>query len=209
MQLGGGRETDRETNDPIFLRCPTCAGQRRALVFFLGSSRHLGSSATGIDTLDSSKGVRRHDNEQLCEIMISAFSRAYPDVPTERIQHMARNFVQVVSGMIDIGRRVGREGNGHLSHMDIANSMVFWCISNTRLEDFCEGSGRTRRADSTPVISEEEARLLQREFSARVADWLVGVEALKGETDLYESFIRGSLALGVSDWENNRAELGY
>jgi hypothetical protein len=142
-------------------------------------------------------------------MMRAAFSSAYPEVDDSRIEHMARNFVQVVGGVIDIGRRVPTDPEVSLTHMDIANCMVFWCIANTRFEEFCEGDGFRNGNNGGPVIPESDAALLRREFAARVADWLAGVEALKSDADLYDSFIRGTIAMGISDWENRRDELGF
>ncbi|MHB8895237.1 MAG: hypothetical protein ACYC99_08710 [Candidatus Geothermincolia bacterium] len=156
-------------------------------------------------SLDSDK----QDNERLCNVMIAAFEKAYPDVSHSRIEHMARNFVQVVGGVIDIGSRVPTNADGTLTHMDVANSMVFWCIANTRLEEFCENGVKRGEEGRRPVIPAEDADLLRREFAARIADWLAGMEALKADPETYASFIRGTLAIGTRDWETNRGELGF
>jgi len=146
---------------------------------------------------------------KLYEVIAAAFEQAYPDVPPERIEHMARNFVQVVGGVIDIGRKLPPESNEPLSHMDVTNSMVFWCIANTRLDEFCEKSVYSGNGGGRRVISAEDACLLRREFAARIADWLAGVEAIKADADMYDSFIRGTLAMGTADWERSRGELGF
>lgn len=151
--------------------------------------------------------IEDEENEHICEIVTRAFADAYPGVDIDKCEHMARNFAQVIGGVIDVGRRLGADGQaGELTHMDQANCMVYWCILNTHLEDYFESDGNAR--DITP-ISEESASRLTREFSARVSDWLAGIEALKQEPVLYEAFIRGSIFMGTSDWERDRGRLKF
>jgi len=47
------------------------------------------------------------------------------------------------------------------------------------------------------------------ECVAKVADWLLGLEVLRDDPELYRSFVRGALALGAADWETERGKLAY
>jgi len=85
-------------------------------------------------------------------------SKAYPDVPDWRAEHIARNFSQIVSGVISVGKRLPVEETGETSHMDMVNSIVFWCVANTHLEDFLEKPDP--RPDDECVIPAADAQLL-------------------------------------------------
>lgn len=150
--------------------------------------------------------IQEEESEQISEIMSCAFAEAYPEMESDRCEHMARNFAQVVGGVIDIGRRMGADEGGRITHVDQANCIVYWCILNTRLEDYFDRGGRA--AGGAP-ISEDDIAKLTMEFSARVSDWLVGIEALKQEPGLYDAFIRGSIAMGTSGWERDRSRLKF
>lgn len=150
---------------------------------------------------------RNLNDDKLYALISSAFADAYPDLPEWRVEHMARNFCQVVGGAIDFGNRVGQDAAGKPTHMDLVNSIVFWCIANTHLEDYFEKPG-SPSGHGAPIPAGETQQLM-REFCARVGGWLAGLEALKAEPELYDAFIMGSVALGVTDWERNRGELGF
>ena len=126
--------------------------------------------------------------DELDKRITSAFKEAYPDVPPGELKHMARNFTQVVNGIIDIGRKVG--GDRECSHMDVANSFVYWCVANTYLDDLCGGEWDPALEESRGArISPEEKMKLMREVVARTADWLLGMEILKRDPELYDTFI--------------------
>jgi hypothetical protein len=149
------------------------------------------------------------DDGSLFALMLPAFEEAYPDVPDWRAEHIARNFsqIQIVSGVISVGKRLPVEETGETSHMDMVNSIVFWCVANTHLEDFLEKPDP--RPDDECVIPAADAQLLMHEFCARIGDWLAGLEALKADRGLYEAFIKGAVALGGQNWERDRGELAF
>lgn len=185
---------------------PACAARGVAI----GCKNRYGSSRERTEeaSVATASSVSKNDNEELCDLIVRAFNKAYPDVEESRIEHMARNFVQVVGGVIDIGERMPCGEVDQISHMDIANSMVFWCIMNTRLEEFIESDGG--KCDSaSPLIPAADAELLRKEFAARIADWLAGIEALKSDPVMYEAFIRGTLAMGTAHWQRDRDDLGF
>lgn len=141
--------------------------------------------------------------------IIVAFRGAYPEIPDGRLVHMARNFTQVLNGLISIGEMSGDERD--VSHMDMTNGMVYSCVTSTFLEELLDGEWRPV-PDAAPVrrISDEEMGRLQNEIVARVADWLLGLEVLK-ESDPAEfrNFVKGALALGAEGWERERGNLTY
>lgn len=146
------------------------------------------------------------DLRDLEEMLLEAFAEAYPEVEADELGHMARNFIQVMQGIIDFGERLGLEGE--VSHMDVANGLVYWCFANTSLEDI--HSGRTAGGlTAGPRITEEEMRTLISECQARAADWLIGLDVLRGETELYRKFVKGAVALGAVGWERDRGKLKY
>lgn len=146
--------------------------------------------------------------DELDERISSAFQDAYPDVSQEERKHMSRNFTQVVNGIVDIGRKVGSEAKH--SHMDVANSLIYWCVASTRLEDLCNGEWDPALEDpGIARISPREMSMLMGEFVARVADWLLGMEVLREFPELYNTFINGAVALGTEGWEKNRGKLDY
>jgi hypothetical protein len=150
--------------------------------------------------------IEEENGDNLCDLITVAFRRAYPEVSAGSVEHMARNFTQVVSGVIDIGRRARDVAEAEVSHMDLANCLVYWCIANSHLEDFFPREGEPEAAGQ---ISASEARLLLEEFSARIADWLVGIEALKDHPGLIESFVKGTRVMGTEDWERDRGRLSF
>lgn len=146
--------------------------------------------------------------DELDERIDSAFREAYPDLSPEERKHMSRNFTQVVNGIVSIGRQVGSEAKH--SHMDVANSLIYWCVASTRLEDLCKGEWDPALEDpGIARISPREMSMLMEEFVARVADWLLGMEVLREFPELYNTFINGAVALGTEGWEKNRGELEY
>jgi hypothetical protein len=123
-----------------------------------------------------------------------AFRQAYPDVRGDKLEHMARNFTQVINGVIEIGNRAGAEGEP--THMEVANGLVYWCVANA-LEEGAAGRG------SAPL---DAARLdvVVREIVIRVADWLLGLDVLRDCPPLFRAFVKGAVAAGASDWETSR-----
>lgn len=137
----------------------------------------------------------------------SAFEEAYPELDPDESQHMAKNFIQVVRGIIDIGERLG---SGEPTHMDEANSIVYWCIANTALEDLLKSGWNAEKiTPSGGRITEEEMSRLLNEFAARIGDWLIGMEVLKRDPELYDVFVSGAVALGADEYERNRGNLKY
>ena len=137
-----------------------------------------------------------------------AFVDAYPEVPDEEARHMARNLAQVIIGTIDIGDKRGADRE--VSHMDVANAFVYWCMASTYLEDLGEGRRNPALADpASPVLGDKEMRALVNEFVARAADLLIGLRILSEHPEMYEAFIRGSVALGASTLERDRGKLAY
>lgn len=136
--------------------------------------------------------------------IIEAFSEAYPRIPEDDLVHMARNFTQVVEGLIVIGERMG--GEEDVSHMDVANSIVSSCVANT----FEEFQGDKSGSDTTFNIEADKMKILMEECVARVADWLLGLKVLE-EVDpvSYRMFVRGAAAFGGGDWERNRGRIRY
>ncbi|MBN1289186.1 MAG: hypothetical protein JXA49_06080 [Actinobacteria bacterium] len=145
---------------------------------------------------------------KLNERLTDAFYEAYPDVQDKNIEHMVRNFIQVVNGIMDVGEKV--QDNGEIVHMDVANSLVYWCVTNTSLEEFIEsGSSKNYRDEQRTHLNKEETEHLIKEFVARTADWLIGLEVLKEDPVLFKRFVKGALAFGADGWERNRGMLGY
>jgi len=148
---------------------------------------------------------REEDEVRLDELelkVLAAFADAYPDIPTPDRNHMARNFTQVLHGIISIGEKLGAAGE--VNHMDLANGLVYSCFYNTRLEelqsDECDGTGSC-------VTSEDMSEVL-RECVSRVADWLLGVEVLRTtDPEQFENFVKGAVALGATGWERDRRKL--
>lgn len=140
--------------------------------------------------------------------VIARFRSAYPDVPDERLEHMARNFTQVLNGIIDIGEKLAE--TTEYSHMDVANGLVYSCIANTYLEELHEGEWDPRLDDpSTSRISDGEMKRLLGECAARVADWMLGMEILRDDPELLAKFVVGAVVLGAKDFDRNRGNLSY
>ncbi|MFH1149781.1 MAG: hypothetical protein V1748_04845 [Actinomycetota bacterium] len=132
--------------------------------------------------------------EEMASRIAERFRRAYPEVPADRLEHMARNFIQVVNGVIEIGNRTGAQGEP--SHMEVANGLVYWCVATTLEETAVGCRGASVDASGLDV--------LMREVVIRVADWLLGLEVLRDYPALYRAFVKGAIAAGASDWETSR-----
>ena len=154
---------------------------------------------------DDSLGV-----EELEQRVVNAFREAYPGIEEGKLVHMARNFTQVLNGIVSIGEMAG-DGAAEPSHMDVANGLVFSCVSSTYLEELQQGEWNPALEDpSIARISEAEMQRLQNEIVARVADWLIGLEVLReADPETYRRFIMGAVALGATEWKRNRGELSY
>jgi hypothetical protein len=129
------------------------------------------------------------------ERVIEAFGSAYPEVPAGKLEHMARNFTQIIRGIINIGETVG--GEGEVSHIEMVNGLVYSCVANTFLDEADKGG------------TDEAIESRMGECVAKVADWLLGLEILRDEPELYASFVRGAVALGAADWETERGKITY
>lgn len=140
--------------------------------------------------------------------VIKEFRDAYPDVPIDKVEHIARNFIQVVTGILSVGEKCD---NGEMpSQMEIANSTIYWCVANTALEDYLGVDSGVATGDSLKGrITEDEMDSLIKEFVARIADWSIGLKVLQEDPDLFRVFIRGALAFGARNWEQNRGALGH
>lgn len=143
--------------------------------------------------------VSNADQAEMESRMAGAFRRAYPDVPADRLEHMSRNFTQVVNGIIEIGNRTG--DGGEPTHMDVTNGMVYWCMANTVLEDLSAALPRAGGLQAT------ELDAVMREIVARVGDWMLGLEVLRDYPELFGAFVKGAVAAGASDWETSRGGL--
>ncbi|MCJ7653357.1 MAG: hypothetical protein MUO75_06620 [Actinobacteria bacterium] len=129
------------------------------------------------------------------ERVIEAFGSAYPEVPAGKLEHMARNFTQIIRGIINIGETVG--GEGEVSHIEMVNGLVYSCVAITFLYGADKGG------------TDEAIESRMGECVAKVADWLLGLEILRDEPELYASFVRGAVALGAADWETERGKITY
>jgi hypothetical protein len=131
----------------------------------------------------------------LQERAFETFRSAYPEVPAGKLEHIARNFVQIIRGIINIGETVG--GEGEVSHIEMVNGLVYSCVASTFLDE----------TDTGGMDDTVESKM--GECVAKVADWLLGLEILREEPELYASFVRGAVALGAVDWETERGKLTY
>lgn len=147
--------------------------------------------------------------EDLEARIITSFREAYPGMPDDKLVHMARNFTQVLNGIISIGELSGDDAD--ISHMDVTNGMVCSCVTSTFLEELRDGEWQPAAEDAPAKrITDEEMQKLQNEIVARVADWLLGIEVLRQSDPAdYRSFVKGALALGAEGWERDRGNLSY
>lgn len=141
---------------------------------------------------EDQKREREHELESM---VVSSFREAYPDVPPDEIEHMARNFTQVLQGLVSIGEKIGGQD---VNHMDEANGMVYFCVASTIIEELQE------KGVLPDDISEEKMGRMLGECVVRVADWLLGREILKRDEELFRKFVSGAVAMGASSWEKNR-----
>ena len=141
------------------------------------------------------------ETPDIYDILLPAFVRAYPGRDPGALEHAVRNFSQVVCGVIGLACRDGVEDDGEVTPEELANSMVVWCVANSRLEDYFECGG-VSEVRSLPIPADEVEKLMK-EIVTRAADWLIGIEALKCEPLLYSAFVKGSAALG-SGWSGSR-----
>ena len=143
----------------------------------------------------------------LQEHLIETFRSAYPEIPAGKLEHMARNFNQIIRGIITIGETVG--GEGEVSHIEMVNGLVYSCVAGTFLDKTHKNekgapSGLTGQGGMDETVESKMG-----ECVAKIADWLLGLEILREEPELYASFVRGALALGAADWETERGKLSY
>src|SRR5450756_1167588 len=68
----------------------------------------------------------------LQEHLMETFRSAYPEIPAGKLEHMARNFNQIIRGIITIGETVG--GEGEVSHIEMVNGLVYSCVASTFLD---------------------------------------------------------------------------
>jgi hypothetical protein len=138
---------------------------------------------------------RESGMSDLRERVIDTFRSAYPEVPDGKLEHMARNFAQIIRGIINIGETKG--GEGEVSHVEMVNGLVYSCVAST----FLDGTGK---AEVDEIVEGKMG-----ECVAKVADWLLGLELLHDDPELYDSFVRGAVALGAAGWETERGKLSY
>jgi hypothetical protein len=79
----------------------------------------------------------------------------------------------------------------------MVNGLVYSCVANTFLDEADKGG------------TDEAIESRMGECVAKVADWLLGLEILRDEPELYASFVRGAVALGAADWETERGKITY
>ncbi len=135
---------------------------------------------------------------QLGAELEDAFLEAYPGLPPAKARHMARNLTQVITGVIDIGMKSFNERG--ISHMDTANALVYWCTTNSSLEEAVSAGLRGEAAEAW-------MGRITGELAARAADLLICLEVLRRHPALHDAFIRGTIALGTSGWERDRGKL--
>ncbi|MDD5447819.1 MAG: hypothetical protein PHO53_01445 [Actinomycetota bacterium] len=124
--------------------------------------------------------------ENLDENLYEAFRKAYSGLAESEIRHAFRNFVQVVRGLIEIGDKSDIDVD--TEYVDVANVLAHWCVRSLLLEKSKEG----KRSE----LLGEEMDSLVREISARLADWLLGLDVLKANPELFKAFIRGAIVAG-------------
>lgn len=145
--------------------------------------------------------------EELYERIIKEFRYAYPDISKDESDHIARNFIQVITGILSVGEKC--DNGKKPSQMDIANSTVYWCVANTTLEDYLNDDEDAETGDPSKGIAPDEMDDMTKEFVARISDWLIGLKVLQEDPDLFRVFISGALAFGASKWEKSRGALGH
>lgn len=139
-------------------------------------------------------------SERIGAKLLEAFLDAYPELSEEAARHAARNLAQVISGTIDIGRKTG--GSGEVSHMDLANALVYWCGTGGSLEGYKRASGGGAEEAGTECEGAEG-------LAARAADLILALDVLSEEPELLAAFIRGTNTLGTSGWERDRGKIRY
>lgn len=151
---------------------------------------------------DCSKVVMMQDRKEesqaldLGRRLEEAYREAYPGLEPARARHKARNLTQILAGVIDISERLGQPGE--ITQAEIAAALVYWCASNTYLEELREGRRDPALCDpASPGISAEEAELILSEFSANAADMLLAMDVLRQDERLLAAFVRGTAALGA------------
>jgi hypothetical protein len=144
--------------------------------------------------------IQRETSARIGARLVEAFLTAYPELSEEAARHAARNLAQVISGTIDIGRKAG--GSEEVTHMDLANTLVYWCATGGSPEG--EAPEHGRGAEGTATWGESRGGL-----AARAADLMLALEVLSEEPELLAAFIRGTSALGTSGWERDRGKIRY
>lgn len=141
-------------------------------------------------TADIEGGTGSTGEEDICSLLIRAFIEAYPDTPEETAEHMARNYAQVIEGIVEFGRRMGRFTP--VTHAEVAHSIMFWCIEGSRLQEYISEDGQEPEASG---LSPAQIYAMLEEFSDRITHWLVGAEAMRTRPGLFEDFVRGTVAM--------------
>lgn len=141
--------------------------------------------------------------------MEELFSSAYPDLDSKTAMHKARNITQVITGTIELGARTAGTDTP-IRHMDVANVLAYWVIGNTYLDNLHTGDRNPELGDvNSPTVSDGEMAELYKEFSARIADFLLGLRLLEQYSKTFEAFVRGSMAIGTGEWPRDRGALDY
>ena len=137
--------------------------------------------------------------------LVESFREAYPELAPEEAEHAANNMAQIVSGVISIGEKTDPEWD--IKHVDVANALVYWCVSGTPLEKLLKIE--TGNEDNSAAFDLESATEARGILVARAADFLLALGVLSEEPDLFSAFIKGSVSLGTSDWQADRGKLRY
>lgn len=139
--------------------------------------------------------------DNLDERLYEAFEKAYPNLEEGEVRHASRNFVQVVRGLIEIGGKSDFDVDA--GYAEVANVLAYWCVQSLFLEKLTEGK---RGKVGIVRITGEEIDSLVREISARLADWLLGLDVLKENPELFEAFIRGATVAEELSSKDNEGE---
>lgn len=133
-----------------------------------------------------------------------AYGEAYPELDPAEARHRARNLTQVLAGVIDLSERLGQPGE--ITQVELAETLVYWCISNTYLEDLREGKRDPLICDpSSPGITQAEIDLLVRQLAATAADMLLAIDVLREDERLLAAFVKGTVAMEGHGLEADRS----
>ncbi len=142
-----------------------------------------------------SDGKKQIQAADLGEMLEEAYRSAYPELEPGEARHRARNLTQIVTGVINVSERIGEPGE--ISQPELARALIYWCTSNTYLEDLREGRRDPAICDpSSPGISGREIDRITTELSVTAAEMLVAIDVLRQDDRLLAAFVKGTAALG-------------